>query len=110
MAQTVILLVLIGAPCHLFMLVDWEISTMEFVLVTLGLLAVGAGIVGWLWITAIAFSEGEVLWGVGCLLISPVCLVYGFMNFEELKIPFLLLLGGFLGRLAVVGIAMSLGA
>ena len=46
MAQTVILLVLIGAPCHLSLLVDWEISTMEFVLVTLGLLAVGAGIVG----------------------------------------------------------------
>lgn len=76
----------------------------------LGILAVTAiavSIIGWLWITVMAFSEGEMLWGIGCLIISPLSIVYGLLNFHELKIPFFLALGGFLGRIAVGAVALS---
>ena len=74
---------------------------MESILGMLALVMLGAGIIGWLWITVMAFSEGETLWGVGCFIISPLCLVYGFLNFQELKIPFLMVLAGFVGRIGI---------
>lgn len=77
----------------------------------LGLLAltfVGVGIVGWLWITVMAFSEGETLWGIGCLLISPVSIIYGLLNFQELKIPFFMVVAGFVGRIGVGILAIAM--
>lgn len=67
------------------------------------------GAIGWLWIVVTAFSDGEAIWGVGCLILWPVSLIYGIMNFGDLRIPFFMLLVGMLGRigLAVVAIAMS---
>lgn len=82
---------------------------METMLGILALAALAAGVIGWLWITVMAFSEGETLWGVGCLIISPLCIVYGLMNFQELKIPFFLVLGGFVGRIAIGAIAIGMG-
>lgn len=82
---------------------------METMLGILALAALAAGVIGWLWITVMAFSEGETLWGVGCLIISPLCIVYGLMNFQELKIPFFLVLGGFVGRIAIGVIAIGMG-
>ena len=82
---------------------------METLLAVIALASVGTGIIGWLWITVMAFSEEETGWGIGCLIISPLCLVYALLNFQELKIPFLLVLGGLVGRLAVGMIAASMG-
>ncbi|SMP60870.1 hypothetical protein SAMN06265222_1079 [Neorhodopirellula lusitana] len=82
---------------------------MEALLGLLAMTVLAVSVIGWLWITVKAFSEGEVLWGIGCLIISPLCLVYGFLNFHELKIPFLMVLGGFFGRLVIGLIATSLG-
>ncbi len=74
---------------------------MEFVLSTLIWMVIVVGVIGWLWITVMAFSDGEMLWGIGCLIISPLCLVYGFLNFQELKIPLVLAGIGFVGRIGL---------
>jgi hypothetical protein len=58
-----------------------------------------AYLVGFVWIMINAFSE-SVPWGVGCLLCSPVALIYGFLKWEELKLPAILM-----GIGALVGIA-----
>lgn len=79
---------------------------MEILLSILALTVMGVGVVGWLWITVMAFSEGETLWGVGCLIISPLCLVYGFLNLEELKIPFLMVLVGLAARIGIGVLAL----
>lgn len=79
---------------------------METLLSILALTIMGVGVVGWLWITVMAFSEGETLWGVGCLIISPLCLVYGFLNLEELKIPFLMVLVGLVARIGIGVLAL----
>ena len=59
-------------------------------------LGVALGFIGWLWLVVNAFRTSA-LWGVGSLLISPIALVFGLLNFGENKIPLLL---------SVVGIAM----
>ncbi|QDV26969.1 hypothetical protein [Aureliella helgolandensis] len=81
---------------------------METMLGILAMAALAAGVIGWLWITVMAFSEGETLWGVGCMIISPLCIVYGLMNFQELKLPFFLVLGGFVGRIAIGAITIGM--
>ncbi|MEO9931786.1 hypothetical protein [Rhodopirellula bahusiensis] len=80
---------------------------MDMLLNLLAIIAIGAGVVGWLWITIMAFSEGEILWGIGCLIISPISLVYGILNFQELKIPVLMLAIGFVARIGVEAIAFA---
>ncbi|CAD72963.1 hypothetical protein-putative transmembrane protein [Rhodopirellula baltica SH 1] len=82
-------------------------SLMEILLNILAMTAAIASIIGWLWIAVMAFSEGEVLWGIGCLIISPLCLVYGIMNFQELKIPVLMLGIGLLARIGVAAAAFA---
>lgn len=80
---------------------------MEILLSIIGMAAMAAAVIGWLWITVMAFSEGETLWGVGCLVISPLCVVYGLLNFQELKIPVLLLLAGLAGQISA-GVMIAL--
>ena len=63
--------------------------------------ALVVGLIGWLWIVVMAFSEGEMLWGIGSLIISPLAIVYGIMNFQELKIPLGMMVGG--GLVRIVG-------
>ena len=62
--------------------------------------ALVVGLIGWLWIVVMAFSEGEMLWGIGSLIISPIAIVYGIMNFQELKIPLGMMVGGAVVRIA----------
>ena len=81
---------------------------METMLGILSLIALAAGVIGWLWITVMAFSEGETLWGVGCLIISPLCILFGLMHFQELKIPFFMVVGGFVVRIAILAIAIGM--
>ncbi len=54
-----------------------------------------AFLAGWLWIVVIAFSE-SVLWGVLILLIPITALVFIFLNWEEVKLPGSLMIGGML--------------
>ncbi len=82
---------------------------MEMLLGILAMTVLAVGVIGWLWITVMAFSEGETLWGVGCLIISPLCLIYGFLNLQELKIPFVMVLVGFVGRIGIGLLAASMG-
>ncbi len=67
------------------------------------------GVIGWLWIVVLAFSEGEPLWGIGCLFIPPLTFVYGLLNYQEAKIPFWIVTAGFAINilLRIVGIAIA---
>lgn len=82
---------------------------METLLAILVLLTSAVSIIGWLWITAVAFSEGETLWGVGCLFLAPLCFVYAIFNFQELKIPFFMILGAFALRIAILAVTVGMG-
>jgi hypothetical protein len=73
---------------------------METVQEVVGALAIGASIIGWFWIAIMAFSEGDTFWGIGCLIVSPLCILYGIMNFQALKIPLFLVVGGLVARIA----------
>ena len=64
--------------------------------------------VGWIWIIVMCFQDGETLWGIGSIIIAPVALIYGIMNFGEAKIPVILLAVGIVGRI-VFGV-MAAGA
>lgn len=56
--------------------------------------------IGWIWLLVKAFPEST-LWAILIFLFSPVGLVYGFMRFDELKIPTILYGSGLL--LYIVG-------
>jgi hypothetical protein len=71
---------------------------------------VAVGLIGWLWIVFLAFSEGETLWGIGCLLMPPLTVVYGFMNYQDAKIPFWIVTIGFGLNIAIRIIAATIGA
>lgn len=52
--------------------------------------------VGWAWTIVIAFSNEETMWGIICILCGMIGVpIYGFMNFDEAKIPLGLFCGGF---------------
>jgi len=51
-----------------------------------------------------AFRE-SVLWGLGCLLFSPVSLIFLFVHWQEAKSPFLVQLAGI--PFIVLGIALG---
>jgi hypothetical protein len=82
---------------------------METILACLIYSLLAVSVIGWLWITVMAFSEGETMWGIGCLIISPLCVVYGLMNFQEMKIPLILVIVGFVGRIGIGIVAVSMG-
>lgn len=68
----------------------------------IGFLIVVIGSIGFL----IAAFRTSILWGLGCLLISPVSLVYLILHWSDAKNPFLLQLAG----LAIVFFAALMGA
>ena len=59
------------------------------------LFAVGliVAIIGGIWFLIVAFQE-SVLWGLGCLLFSPVSLIFLIMHWDEAGKPFLVQLAG----------------
>ncbi len=71
----------------------------------LALQAIGAilGMVGGIWILVLAFQK-SVGWGLACLLIPCVSLVFAIQNWNEAKNPFLIAIGG--AVLQVVGIML----
>jgi len=63
----------------------------------LGLLFIFVGavlsVVGGIWFLVVAFQE-SILWGLGCLLLGPVSLIFLILHWAEAKVPFLVSLGG----------------
>ena len=59
------------------------------------LFTVGAAlaVIGGIWLLVVAFQESA-LWGVGCLLFSPISIVFVIMHWEEASKPFLVQLAG----------------
>jgi hypothetical protein len=51
------------------------------------------GIVGYIWLLVLAFSE-SILWGIGSLLCGLVALVFGITRWPETKVPILLYVAG----------------
>lgn len=64
------------------------------------ILLIGGGI----WLLVVAFQE-SLLWGLGCLLIPFVSLVFVIMNWSESKNPFLVQIAGLV--LCVLGVVIS---
>jgi len=71
-------------------------------------------LVGWLvclvaliWIVVLAFQE-SVLWGLGCLFVAPISLVFVFMYWDEARRPFFFWLGGVV--LSILGAVLSSSA
>ncbi len=50
-------------------------------------------LVGGIWFLVVAFQE-SILWGLGCLLFSPVSLIFLIMHWDEAGKPFLVQLAG----------------
>ncbi len=50
-------------------------------------------VIGGLWLLIEAFTT-SILWGIGCLLITPVSLVFIFVHWDRAKSPFILQLVG----------------
>lgn len=50
-------------------------------------------LVSWLWIAVNGFRK-SVLWGLGCLLVPLVGLIFAVLNFAENKIPLFLYIAG----------------
>ncbi|HOY21876.1 MAG TPA: hypothetical protein PK002_01920 [Cellvibrio sp.] len=50
-------------------------------------------VIGGLWLIIEAFKT-SILWGLGCLIITPVSLVFIFVHWDKAKSPFILQLVG----------------
>lgn len=60
------------------------------------LLTLFCGIGGAVWTAIIAFKMGDMLWAIGCVLLSGIVApIYGLMNFEICRIPAILCIAGF---------------
>jgi len=57
------------------------------------------GLIGWIWMIVLAFKNGDTLWGF-LSICSILGLVYGFMHFQQAKVPTILLLIGMIGGAA----------
>lgn len=63
-------------------------------MVALAYLGVGVSIIGGIG-TLIAAFKTSILWGLGCLLIAPVSLIFLVAHWDVAKNPFFLQLAGF---------------
>ena len=59
----------------------------------LAYVGIGIIVIGGLGFLIAAFKE-SILWGIGCILLSPVSIVFLVLHWEEAKNPFLLQLVG----------------
>ena len=63
----------------------------------LGLLLFGIGllifVIGGFWFLFVAFTEG-IIWGLACIFLPFVSLIFMFMHWDRAKQPFLLQLAG----------------
>jgi hypothetical protein len=61
--------------------------------IALLVLGIALSVIGGIWLLITAFQE-SVGWGVACLLLPIVGLIFVFLHWEEAKKPFLIGLGG----------------
>jgi len=77
---------------------------------TIGMLLMVVGyiisLVGGIWLLVKAFQE-SVLWGLGCLFVPFVSLIFVIMHWPKAGKPFLISLGGMV--LVFIGIALGAG-
>lgn len=67
---------------------------MGYALVLLGSVA---AVIGYIWFVIVAFKDGGVLWGLGCLMCGPVFqIIYLIQHWEDAQSPFLLWAAGML--------------
>jgi hypothetical protein len=59
----------------------------------LGMLGMVILLIGNVWIAVKAFQKG-ILWGLGCLIVPFVSLIFVIMHWAETKIPFIVSLAG----------------
>ncbi|ALN56474.1 hypothetical protein [Lysobacter enzymogenes] len=70
----------------------------------LTILGCAIGLVGALWLLALAFQE-HLGWGLGSLLFVPVLALFAFLHWDRARTPALLNLAGL--ALAVIGVFMG---
>ena len=70
----------------------------------LAYLGMGVSIIGGIWFVIVAFTE-SILWGLGCLLLAPISLVFLIMHWQQAKNPFFVQLSG----LGLIIVATMLG-
>jgi hypothetical protein len=49
--------------------------------------------VGWVWLIVIAFKSDQIIWGILILLFTLPAFVYGLLNWDKAKTPYLLFVG-----------------
>ncbi|WP_170113014.1 hypothetical protein [Ahniella affigens] len=69
------------------------------------IVGIGLALVGGLWLLVKAFQT-SILWGLGCLFLAPVQLVFIIMHWDVAKKPFLYYLAG----IVIMVIGTVLGA
>ncbi|WP_269526041.1 hypothetical protein [Coraliomargarita parva] len=77
---------------------------MESLVTALDLIGLAIVIIGWIWLLIESFSV-SVLWGLGCLLLSPVQLIFLIVHWSEAKKPFFMQLSG----LALIFVSVVVG-
>lgn len=70
----------------------------------LSILGIVIALVGGIWLLVKAFQT-SILWGLGCLFLAPVQLVFIIMHWGEAKKPFLIYLAGII--LMVLGAVLG---
>ena len=65
-------------------------EVISWILVVSGLIV---GLIGGIWFLVVAFQE-SVLWGLGCLFVPLVCLVFLIMHCDKAGKPFVIHLAG----------------
>lgn len=68
-------------------------------LTALGYVGVIGVLIGFFWILFSAFGD-NLGWGIAILLIGPLAFIYGFMRWDELKVPTVLLCVGAAAQIA----------
>ncbi len=76
-------------------------TTIGVVLLVVGIII---ALIGGIWILVLAFQESA-LWGLGCLFVPFVSLIFVIMHWEIAGKPFLINLGG--GAVALLGAILS---
>lgn len=80
---------------------------MTMVMLVLTMIGGVAALAGFLWLVVIAFKE-HVGWGIACLVVPLVVLVFAFRYWERAKVPLLLgLSGSLLSAVAGIGYTMT---
>ena len=64
-----------------------EMGLSSGVVALLGILGI-ASLISFIWVVVIAFKE-DVIWGLGCLFIPLIIIVFGIMHWDKCKKPFL---------------------